>query len=113
MAFFPCKHVHEKLIIKGIKKKAPFPIMHYPFPDMDTVLTKFNFYTSFEAAFLLENNPKFYTGFNYIFLKPFSRLIKRYILKGGFLDGYPGLIAMFFSMINYPVRYFKYLELKK
>ena len=79
---------------------------------MEAVLHKFNFYTSFKAEYLLEHKPKFPVGFRYIFLMPFKRFFKRYILKAGFLDGYQGFIAIFFAMINFPVRYFKYLELK-
>jgi len=112
-AHFPCEHVHEKLQVDGDIGKSKYPMLHFPYPDLDIFLKKFNFYTSFEAKFLLENPPSILSGFNYIFIKPLFRFLKRYILKGGFLDGFPGFVAAFFDMINFPVRYFKYIELKR
>ena len=100
-AFFPCKHVHEKLIIAGRKKKTNLHILHYPFSSIEVVLHKFDFYTSFEAEYLLENQPKFPAALMYIVIKPCKRFFIRYILKAGFLDGYQGFIAIFFAMINY------------
>ncbi len=112
-AHFPLKHVHEKLLVNGEIGKSPFQMLHFPYPDLDIYLKKFNFYTSFEGKFLLENPPSKLSGFSFIFFKPTIRFMKRYILKGGFLDGFPGFVAAFFDMINFPVRYFKYIELKR
>lgn len=112
-AHFPCKHVHERLQIDGSIGKSKFSLLHFPYPSLKVYVQKFNFYTSFEAEYLFSNHPNSLGWFKYIFFKPFSRFISRYILSGGFLDGFPGLVAIFFDMINFPVRYFKYLELKR
>jgi len=112
-AHFPCEHVHERLQVNGLIGKSNYPMLHFPYPDLDVFLKKFNFYTSFEAKFLLQNPPSIFAGLSYIFLKPFFRFIKRYLIKAGFLDGFPGFVAAFFDMINFPVRYFKYIEFKK
>ena len=76
-------------------------------------MRKFNFYTTVEAKFLLENPPSGFAWIKFIFLKPLFRFCKRYLIKGGYLDGFPGFVAAFFDMINFPVRYFKYIKLKK
>jgi glycosyltransferase involved in cell wall biosynthesis len=110
-AHFPCDHVHEKLQVDGTIGKSKFPMLHYPYPNLDIFLKKFNFYTSFEAKFLIENPPSKLSSVKFIFFTPFIRFIKRYLIKGGFLDGFPGFVAAFFDMINFPVRYFKYIEL--
>lgn len=112
-AHFPCEHVHERLRVDGEIGKSIHPMLHYPYPNLDIYLKKFNFYTSFEATFLLENPPSKLSWINYIFIKPLFRFFKRYLVKGGFLDGFPGFVAAFFDMINFPVRYFKYIELKR
>jgi glycosyltransferase involved in cell wall biosynthesis len=112
-AHFPHKHVHERLQVNGTIGKSIYPLLHYPYPDLNIFLKKFNFYTTFEAKYLLDNPPSKLSSVNYIFIKPISRFIKRYLLKGGFLDGFAGFVAAFFDMINFPVRYFKYIELKK
>ncbi len=110
---FPCEHVHERLQIDGSIGKTKFPIIHFPYPDLETYLEKFNFYTTFEANFLIKNPPGWFGWFKYILFKPVTRFIKRYFLSGGFLDGFPGFVAAFFDTINFPVRYFKYIEQKR
>jgi glycosyltransferase involved in cell wall biosynthesis len=112
-AHFPCKHVHERLQVDGSTGKASYPILHHPYPTLETYIKKFNFYTSFEAIYLYENPPSKLSGIKYILFKPLSRFFKRYLFNLGFLDGFPGLLAAFFDMINFPMRYFKYLELKR
>jgi len=110
---FPCEHVHERLQINGSIGKSEFPIIHFPYPDLETYLEKFNFYTTFEANFLIKNPPGSFAWFKYLIFKPVTRFIKRYFLSRGFLDGFPGFVAAFFDMINFPVRYFKYFEQKR
>jgi len=112
-AHFPLKHVHERLQVDGAIGKSIYAILHYPYPDLDIFLKKFNFYTTFEAKFLLENPPSKLSSVNFVFFKPLCRFLKRYLIKGGFLDGFAGFVTAFFDMINFPVRYFKYIELKK
>jgi glycosyltransferase involved in cell wall biosynthesis len=112
-AFFPCRHVHEHLQVDGHIGTSPYPILHYPYPDLKTYINKFNFYTTFEAEYLMHNQPSPLAMAGYLFFKPLMRFLKRYCLKCGFLDGIPGLICIFFDMINFPMRYFKYLELKQ
>jgi len=110
---FPCEHVHERLQINGSIEKSEFPIIHFPYPDLETYLEKFNFYTTFEANFLIKNPPGSFGWLKYLLFKPVTRFIKRYFLSGGFLDGFPGFVAAFFDMVNFPVRYFKYIEQKR
>ena len=112
-AHFPCKHVHERLQINGSVGKSKLPILHFPYPTLNTYINKFNFYTSFDADYLFNNPPKRFSWFKYLIFKPVSRFISRYIFSLGFLDGFPGLVAVFFYMKNFPVRYLKYLELKR
>jgi len=55
-------------------------------------------------------------SFDYLFscffllLKPFSRFLRRYLFKGGFRDGFPGLFCAIFDALNFVVRYFKLWE---
>ncbi len=112
-AHFPCNHVHERLEVKGTIGNSPYCILHHPYPTIETYIKKFNFYTTFEASFLFENSPSVLSGINFLIFKPFFRFFKGYILYRGFLDGFGGFVAAFFDMINFPVRYLKYLEMKR
>lgn len=112
---FPQKHVHEKLEISGKTGILNHDLLHYPYLSIDQYIQKFNFYTSFEAQYLLDNGktPSIILGAQYIFLKPITRFVRRYFFKLGFRDGWPGFFAAIFDAMNYLVRYFKLIELSK
>lgn len=112
-ARFPCKHVHEKLEVSGTTGKSAYPMLHYSYPTVESLVRKLNFYSSFEAENMAKDSEKKASAFNYIFLKPAVRSFKRLILKGGILDGLQGFIAVFFDAVSYPIRYFKYVEIRK
>ena len=112
-ARFPCKHVHERLEVDGSIGKSPHALIHHPYPTIEQVIRKFNFYTTFEALYLLDRMPSGLSSLNFMLFKPVFRFLKRYFFYLGFLDGYAGFIAAFFDMINFPVRYLKYIELKR
>jgi len=114
-ASFPNKHVHEKLVVEGEIGKLKNDILHFPYQDISQFLRKFNFYTGVEASYLkdagLEIN--ILNTLVYTVVKPLSRFIRRYIFKGGFRDGLPGLFCSLFDALNYIVRYFKLWEMNQ
>ena len=112
---FANNHVHEKLQIDGKVGKFKEDMLHYPYLNISQFFKKFNFYTSFEAEYLLEQNysVNFLNHCRFFLLKPFSRFFKRYFIKGGFRDGIPGFFCAFFDAANIMVRYFKLWELKR
>ena len=90
-------------------------MLHFPYQNISQFLRKFNFYTGVEAVYLkdagLEIN--FLNTLSYTLLKPLTRFIRRYIVKGGFRDGLPGLFCSLFDALNYVVRYFKLWEMNQ
>ena len=112
---FPQKHVHEKLDISGKTGMLNHDLHHFPYGNINQYIQKFNFYTSFEAQFLLDNGkkPSLILGLQYIFLKPISRFVRRYFFKLGFRDSWQGFFAAIFDALNFSVRYFKLIELSK
>lgn len=112
-ARFPNKHVHEKLEVSGTIGKSLFPMLHYSYPTVESLVRKLNFYSSFEAKNMADDPARKASALNYIFLKPIFRSFKRYFIKGGILDGLPGFIAVFFDAVSYPIRYFKFVQLRK
>ncbi len=111
-AHFPLRHVHEKLVVDGKIGKLTNDMLHYPYRNISQYFQKFNFYTSFEADFLYRSGvkPSFRNALRYWVTTPFWRFFRRYVLKGGFLDGWPGFFACYFDALNFVVRYFKLLE---
>lgn len=112
-ARFPQKHVHERLQIDGQIGHLSNSFEHYPYLNISQYLKKFDFYTTFEANFLYNSGvqPSSKNAWKYWCWTPFSRFCRRYVLKGGFLDGWPGFFAALFDALNFMVRYFKLLEI--
>jgi glycosyltransferase involved in cell wall biosynthesis len=112
---FANQHVHEKLQIDGKVGMLKGDILHYPYRNISQFLKKFDFYTSFEAEFLFEQNYpfNFWNHCRYFLIKPLSRFFRRFFLKGGFRDGVPGFFCAFFDAVNIMVRYFKLWELNR
>ncbi len=109
---FPQRHVHEKLQIDGRIGQLKNDLLHYPYLTVSQYLHKFDFYTTFEAEFLLSQGfkPGIRPSFRFLLSTPALRFFRRYFLKQGFRDGWQGFFAALFDSLNYSVRYFKLRE---
>ena len=111
-AQFPNRHVHEKLEVDGTIGKLRNDMLHHPYPTIGQFLRKFDFYTGVEADYLLEAGVRPGPGnhLRFLVLRPCTRFWRRYLFKGGFRDGIPGLFCALFDALNLMVRYFKLWE---
>ena len=109
---FPCKHIHERIQIDGNVGYLRSDLEHFPYRTVSDLVAKFNFYTSWEAEYLSGKRIpiNLVTSARYVALRPFSRMVRRYILKGGFLDGLGGLLACEFDALGSIVSFAKYWE---
>ncbi|MBN2366327.1 MAG: glycosyltransferase family 2 protein [Calditrichaeota bacterium] len=109
---FPQQHVHERIEIDGKIGQMKHNLYHYPYQSISQYLSKFDFYTSFEADFLYRQgiHPGWFQSMRFLISKPITRFIRRYLLKAGFRDGWQGFFAAIFDSLNYAVRYFKLME---
>ena len=114
-AQFPNQHVHEKLVVEGSIGKLNNDLLHFPYRDISQFLSKFDFYTGVEAGYLRDSGGQITAGntLRFLVLKPFPRFLRRYLLKGGFRDGLPGLFCAIFDALNFVVRYFKLWEMTR
>ena len=99
---FPARHVHERLAVDGKVGRFKAAFEHFPYKDIQQYFHKFNFYTSFEGNFLYQKGQRI-TAWNApwnLYGKHLFRLLRKYFLKGGFLDGWQGLLAHVFSMFT-------------
>ena len=112
-ASFPNQHVHEKLVVEGSIGSLQNDMLHFPYLNISQFLSKFEFYSGVEAGYLRDAGVQVTAGnsIRFLLLKPFSRFLRRYLFKGGFLDGFPGLFCAIFDALNFVVRYFKLWEL--
>ena len=114
-ATFPNKHVHEKLLIKGKLGILENDLHHFPYTDISQFLRKFDFYTGIEASYLQNSGTRvtFFNSIKFLIFKPLTRFVRRYIIKRGFRDGFPGLFFAIFDALNFVVRYLKLWEYTK
>jgi len=103
--------VHEKLVVKGSIGKLKPPVLHFTYKGLKHYLAKKDAYAWFQAG-QLERKHKKVTFFHLAF-KPFYRFFSSYIIKGGFLDGIPGLSVASVNAYGVFSRYVKLLLLQK
>ncbi len=112
-ARFPNKHVHESLAVDGPIGRLRHPFGHEPYPDIATWLRKFAFYTGFQADYWRTEGlrPSSSQHLYHFAWRPLSRFVRRYLFKGGFRDGWQGLIAATGDAFGGMVSYARLLEM--
>jgi len=112
---FANAHVHESLKIEGRVGRLKNAMEHYPYLTISQYFKKFDFYAGFEAEFLYKNGVSTSWGnhFKFLLWKPKTRFFRRYVVKSGWRDGFPGLFAALFDAMGWITRYFKLWELEK
>ncbi|MCP4749915.1 MAG: glycosyltransferase family 2 protein [Proteobacteria bacterium] len=113
-ARFDNLHVHEKLRIDGKIGKLKHDMHHHPYLDISQYLSKFDFYSTFEANFLSNNKVRlsFKNHYYYLVHKPFNRFFRRFVIKRGYKDGIPGFFAAAFDAAGWMTRYIKLWEIE-
>jgi len=100
--------VHESLQVNGIIEKLANPIIHYPFRDLSHMMSKMDKYSSAGALELHKR------GESSSFLKAILRagwaFFYNYLMRGGLMDGGPGLVIAISDAAN---KFFKYAKLRE
>lgn len=111
-ARFPCRHVHERLEVEGTTGRLREAMAHYPCETVQEAIQKVDFYSSFNADLLARQGARPTVGVAcaYLLGKPLSRFVRRGLFKGGFLDGWPGMIVIAIASIDFVFRFFKLWE---
>lgn len=109
------ENIHEGVRLQG---KAGYLVNcchHYSYPTIDKYIEKNIRYSTLEARKLIAKGiePSPLSAVKWLVVSPAVRFIRRYIFKGGFLDGYPGLIASLFDAWGYIIRYARLWEIRK
>lgn len=103
--------VHERFELHsqkvGYLQKA---IWQAPFKNLAEVMHKANRYSSLGVERLAQNNKK--TSMGYSLIKGIWVFFKHYVLKLGFLDGWPGFVIALGNFYGTYFRYAKYYEKK-
>jgi glycosyltransferase involved in cell wall biosynthesis len=103
--------VHEEVEVQGSAGKLQGLLIHYSYRDISHHLEKINTYTSLAAEDYISRGRSF-TKFCFIMKFP-ATFISFYILRGGFLDGYPGFMWSFLAAVYATLKVAKTIEQSK
>lgn len=103
--------VHEKMIVDGSVGKLKNKVLHYTYKGLVHNLKKKDQYAWFQAEQMHAKKKK--TTYIHLFFKPFYRFFHEYIIKGGFLDGVPGLAISGINAYGVFSRYAKLILLQR
>ena len=106
-AFFE-NAIHERLNFKGKSSSLEGNLYHYSYDSMTDYFDRFNKYTSKIASNHFVNGK--HVSFLHL-LRPWSEFLNRYVIRLGFLDGYPGYCYALLSSLYAFVKYAKLKEL--
>jgi glycosyltransferase involved in cell wall biosynthesis len=111
-ARFPCISVHEKLAVDGRVGRLKTPLVHDSYPTVAEYMRKLPFYIQAGADHLERKGVKrgFGNSVKHFYAKPAARLLRRYLLKLGFLDGWQGFAAAAMDAYQYIMTYAAYLD---
>ncbi len=100
---------HDHVVVTGPVKRLKGCLFHYTYDDLaDQIATQNRFSTISSRSLFAE--PRRFSGLDLVF-RPLFRFLKGYLLKGGFLDGYRGLIIATSIAFGVFLKYAKLWEL--
>jgi glycosyltransferase involved in cell wall biosynthesis len=105
----PIVKVHEQFQVKGSIGYLKNALLHYSHPDEETLMKKFDSYTTLEAQQLKET--KFDAFFKLIFVPPYV-FLRWMIYHHGYRDGWMGVRAGAMRAYYDVMLYSKFLNLK-
>lgn len=110
-AYFPCKSVHEQIVVKGRVGWLANPLLHYDSPTFSRYLERNSRYIDLIAQDLRKQKigKNLWQFFDYVVWKPLSWFLLTSIRHKGILDGWQGIVFSFFSALRFPRAYFRYL----
>ncbi len=100
--------VHESVEVKGTPGTLKGELLHYSYRDLRHHLDKINHYTSLAAEEQAQKGKRYPRA--WVALKFPVSFFTFYVLKGGILDGYPGLIWSFLAAFYGSMKIAKTIE---
>lgn len=99
---------HDRLEVPGPVMKYHGDLHHFSFPDMARYITKINIFADEQLKHQLSQNRKWSPAAN--LFRPWWRFFRAYVLRRGFLDGFPGLWIAASTAYQTFVRYSRLYE---
>ena len=109
-ARFPCKSVHEQIVVDGSVEYLKNSLLHYSYDSIAEYWRKANTYISLTAQEYEEKKLplNFFTYVEYNIFKPTVTFFSLFIRHKGFVDEYWGFLFALFSALHHPLAYMRY-----
>lgn len=107
-AYWTGENPHDYIAIEGKGKKLLGDILHYSFQDLSDQIDTINKFSSIVSFTRFQKGKRF--SIIKSIVKPLSKFIEIYFIKGGFLDGYPGLVIAVSSAFSTFLKFAKMYE---
>ncbi len=105
------KHVHAEIINNGRMGFLKSKLYHNTYISIDHHLAKLDRYAWWQATYF-DKKTGVLTPYHFI-IKPSWRFFKHYIVQGGFLDGFVGLVVAYNQSYSVFMRYVKIWLLRR
>lgn len=101
-------HPHEKLALQGRVVPLRSNLLHYSNDSLDDCLSKIGRFSSMFVRQCREEQRR--VGWRDLAIRPFWKFFRAYILRRGFLDGWPGYFIAWMDAFSTVARYTKVIE---
>ncbi len=110
-AYWPCKDVHETMVVDGGVSWLTEPMIHMADPTFHRYLERANRYTSLTADNLARQkvSKNIFTAIRYILWLPFKTFVLLFLRHKGILDGFSGFVWALMSGLHHAIAYIKYV----
>jgi glycosyltransferase involved in cell wall biosynthesis len=105
------KEPHDRLIVEGNVKRLKNCMYHYTYADIADQVSTMNRFSSITAAGQSDAGRPF--RMSDVLFRPVFRFIRGYFIRGGFLDGLPGLVVAVTTSFGVFIKYAKLWELRQ
>lgn len=99
---------HEKILISGQVRRLRHPLYHFSYRDISDHLRRINHFTDVSSGELIEGGSPWRWMDN--LLRPAFRFFRSYVLKRGFMEGFPGFFVAATAAIYVFLKYAKLRE---
>lgn len=105
------EEVHERWETPGEVGNLKEPLIHYSFNGISDQVKRNDRYSTLGAKSLQREGKKF--SLFRLLVKPFSKFVETYVLKRGFLDGFPGFFISVSAAYSVFLKWAKLWELER
>lgn len=105
------RRVHEHVVTRSAAGDLRAPLLHYPYDSLDEYFEKFERYSRWWAEQSFARGRR--TTALEVLVKPPARFVSMYLLRGGFLDGAPGLVLAVLAAMSVAAKYARLWALRR